>query len=274
MENELAIIAIKGGRFSEAENMYSEEIKLNPSCFTYFGLGICKINLLLDVGRKVDEVEYCFEKALRIIEEKDKANLEKDILHITSNVLIQLKSLYIKLEEEKVKQATSAIIGGVLTIGAALIGSSKKSNGFTQVASLMIAGDSTNVALGNLSNLGQIPEIQNYIIVTGNEIIIKIGRLLGNEKHALNQFLVENELENFNALQLKYSKKNEIKVNQYWYLNNSYLGLSILFWPLFVFGLFKRYEHNNNKKGFYKLVVIVFFVLLSLAILGNLGQKH
>ena len=56
MENELAVMAIKGGRYSEAEQMFNNEITTKPTPMSYYGLGLCKLNMILDVGRTTDEV--------------------------------------------------------------------------------------------------------------------------------------------------------------------------------------------------------------------------
>lgn len=187
MENELAILAIKGGRYSEAETIFNDEIKSNPTFSSYFGLGSCKINLLLDANRSVDEVIYCFEKSLSLVEKKDRKELEKQVLDITISTLNQFKELYQKLEKEKRKQANAALTGLALTIGAAAIGSNSNSNAFTQIASLAVAGAGVGVSLEGLSNLGEIPDIQIYIINTSKEIINKSKSILGDYSEDFNQ---------------------------------------------------------------------------------------
>ena len=93
------------------------------------------------------------------------------------SVLKQYSNLYIELEARKKAEATQALIGLGLTIGAAVIGSSKGSNAFTQIASLAVAGAGVEVALDGLSNIGKIPDIQAYIIKTGNTLASEFVRL-------------------------------------------------------------------------------------------------
>lgn len=178
MKNELAILAIKGGRYLEAEKMFNKEVKKKPSYNSYFGLGICKINLLLDSNRSVDEVIYCFEKSLSLVDNQDKIEIENQVFEITLSTLTQFKELYLKLEQEKRKQSNAALAGLALSIGAAAIGSSSNSNAFTQIASLAVAGAGVGVSLEGLSNLGEIPEIQNYILKTSREIINKSKNII------------------------------------------------------------------------------------------------
>lgn len=173
MNNELAVIAIKGGRFSEAESMFNADLQADPSSSSFFGLGVCKINMLLDVNRTVEEVTYCFNKALSLAENEDeKQALKEQAKSFLVSVLTQYIELYFKLEEQKKAEATAAIVGLGLTVAAAAIGSGKSANGFTQIASLAVAGAGVGVSLDGLGNLGQIPEIQSYILKTGKELIV------------------------------------------------------------------------------------------------------
>lgn len=178
MDNELAIIAIKGGRFSEAESMFNSDLQANPSSSSFFGLGVCKLNMLLDINRTPEEVVYCFEKAVSLVEnEREKEALKEQANMFLLSVLNQYSNLYIELESRKKDEATQALIGLGLTIGAAVIGSSKGSNAFTQIASLAVAGAGVEVALHGLSNIGKIPDIQAYIIKTGNTLSSEFVRL-------------------------------------------------------------------------------------------------
>ncbi len=171
MDNELAIIAIKGGRFSEAETIFNSEISTSPSTSAYFGLGICKLNMLLDVNRSVEEVKYCFEKAIGLAEEESRKVLTGQAVDYLSTVLSQYSSLYHQLEEQKQKEAKAAAVGAALTIGAAMVGSNHKSNAFTQIASLAVAGAGVGVAVDGLTKLGKIPEMQSFLIETGGKLI-------------------------------------------------------------------------------------------------------
>jgi hypothetical protein len=240
MENELAVLAIKVGRYSEAEAMFNDELKTTPTYNSYFGLGSCKINLLLDANRSVDEVIYCFEKSLSIVDKKDKIELEKQVLDITISTLKQFKELYQKLEKEKKKQATAALTGLALTIGAAAVGSSNNSNAFTQIASLAVAGAGVGVSLEGLSNIGEIPEIMDYIIKTSKEIINKSKSILKNHSEDFSSELNKLDVDNW-----------EIKKSAQWDKIGSTIGLPssknqktqlIMDWLFFM----HRFKHKDN----------------------------
>ena len=196
MENELAIIAIKGGRYSEAENIFNSEIQNKPTYHSYFGLGLCKLNLLLNVNRTVDEVIYCFEKSLNIAEKKDKKEVENQITVFINNVLIQYTELYLKLEDEKKNQANKALLGAALTIGAAAIGTGKNANAFTQIASLAAAGAGVGVSLDGIAKLGKIPEIQLYILDCAEKLTNKFSSLCTVEDNKSMLLISKNKLVN------------------------------------------------------------------------------
>lgn len=177
MENELAIMAIKGGRFQEAESIFSEDLKREANSQSFFGLGVCKLNLLLDVNRTPEEVAYCFEKAIKLSDETTKQELIFQASVFLKTVLGQYKDLYIQLEARKKTEAVQALVGLGLTIGAAAIGSSRGSNAFTQIASLAVAGAGVGISLDGLKNMGAIPEIQNHILKIGNALILEFSRL-------------------------------------------------------------------------------------------------
>ena len=242
MSNELAVIAIKGGRYHEAEKMFNKDLKKEPTHDAYFGLGICKLNLLLEVGRNVDEAVYCFEKSLQLVESEKKGEIEEQVITLSVNILNQFKDLYIQLEKQKKDQATSALIGGALTIGAAMIGSSSNSNAFTQIASLAAAGAGVGISLDGIEKLGQIPEIQDYIIKTANEIITKSRTILGDNYDKFENKLIELSLNNFEELKAATESSENL-----WYMNNTKLILAwVLLWPMGIYGSYKRHKYKKS----------------------------
>lgn len=210
MENELAVIAIKGGRYDEAEQMFNADLKSNPSTSSYFGLGVCKLNMLLDVNRNVDEVIYCFEKAISVAGEEHKNDIVQSAQGYLLGVLSQYTEIYKKLETQKKEQATQAALGAALTIGAMAIGSSSNSNAFTQIASLAAAGAGVGVAVDGLNKLGAIPEMQQFIISTGEKLIrefVRIGVI--SENVALERFDSADLLEHTEAVKNQGKKQFE-----------------------------------------------------------------
>jgi hypothetical protein len=233
MGNELAVMAIKGGRYSEAEQMFNNEITTKPTPMSYYGLGLCKLNMILDVGRTTDEVFYCFEKAISAAEENDKAKIEMDVIAICISNLEQLQSLFSQLEKQKKKQANAAMLGAALTVGAAMVGSSGKSNAFTQISSLAVAGAGVGMSLEGLSNLETIPEMQNKI----NELTINIKTEL-NKVIKLETTLLNSSLDSLTDISIEIK---QIEDSSKWYSNKTtVILLTILIWPVGLYGWYKR----------------------------------
>jgi hypothetical protein len=217
--NELAILAIKGNRYIEAENIYKSEVSSNPTSESYYGLGVCKTNLILEEQRTIDEVYYCFEKALEIADNKQK--IELDIIAVVVNALQQIQTLYEQLEEEQEKQAGAALIGAALTVGAAAIGSSHKSNAFTQISSLAAAGAGVGISVGGLKKLGDISAIQSQLETTFANLkngllnIVIIEKSLVQSEFLLLKESLESKLDTrgftkFSEKEIKSFKKYEI----------------------------------------------------------------
>lgn len=198
MENELAVLAIKGGRYSEAEEMYNKEISSNPFPMSYFGLGLCKINMILDSGRTTDEAFYCFNKYLSLSNPEDRKVIENDIIAVSLSTLEQLQNLKKELEKEKKKKANQVILGAALTVGSAMIGSNRNSNAFTQLSSLAVAGSGVGLSMSGLSDMGSIPEIENKV----NKILFDIKNYLKDliliQKEFLNETLNQIEEKEIN----------------------------------------------------------------------------
>lgn len=226
MDNELAIIAIKGGRFTEAENLFNQDLQTSPSINSYFGLGICKLNMLLDVNRSVEEVVYCFEKALSLAEDDKKPEFESSADDYLKTVLTQYSSIYKQLEEQKKKETQAAALGAVLTIGSAMVGSNRNSNAFTQIASLATAGAGVGVVVDGLTKLGQIPKMQSFIIETGEKLISQFVKLGISNENELHQFFDSSELLKFTQ---NVDDQNKVNANRALSIILAFLGLNRLY---------------------------------------------
>ncbi len=251
MENELAILAIKGGRYSEAEQMYNNEITTNPTPMSYFGLGLCKINMILDTGRTTDEAFYCFNKYISLSEPNNRKIIENDIIAVSVRTLEQLQNLMKELEKEKKKKANQIILGAALTVGAAVIGSNSNSNGFTQLGSLAVAGSGVGLSMKGVSDIGSIPEIQNMV----NKIVFDIKNYLKDIILIQKDFLIETldrieqkELRENLAVLTEKKKKNK------WLTT---LLLSIFLGP---YGIHRFYTGNKKTGALMLLLIVIVFV--------------
>jgi len=258
MENELAILAIKGGRHSEAEQIFNTEITTKPTSMAYYGLGICKINMTLNIGRTIDEVFYCFEKAISLSDEFKRSQVEIDIITVSIANLEQLQNLYQSLEAEKKKQASDAVLGAALTVGAMMIGSSHKSNAFTQISSLAVASAGVGLSLDGISKLGTIPEIQNEIVVISTKTKIALENIIQINKKELAK-----SLEKLNELHAVTIRN---KLNNKWY-NNKTKVIIALVWllPLGLYALWKSDQFSQKTKIIITSVVIFIIVFINVS---------
>ena len=62
--NEIIVLDIKGGRFLKAEKQLNEELQNNTNYEIYFSLMLCKVNLMFEKDRTMDEILYCYKKSL------------------------------------------------------------------------------------------------------------------------------------------------------------------------------------------------------------------
>ena len=156
-----------------------------------------------------------------------------DVIAICISNLEQLQSLFSQLEKQKKKQANAAMLGAALTVGAAMVGSSGKSNAFTQISSLAVAGAGVGMSLEGLSNLGTIPEMQNKI----NELTINIKAEL-NKVIKLEATLLNSSLDSLTDISIEIK---QIEDSSKWYSNKTtVILLTILIWPVGLYGWYKR----------------------------------
>jgi hypothetical protein len=166
IENEVALIAIKGGRFIEAENIFNNEVQNNATSGSFIGLAFCKLNLIFEAGRTVEEINYCLNRALELCQnDSDKKIIEQNFIFATINVMEQIRALYWRLDDQVKQQNKDVFIGAALSYGAARIGLNSSST-FTQIASLAVAVAGVGICLDGLHNLKTIPEIQKVLRLT------------------------------------------------------------------------------------------------------------
>ena len=169
--NEIIVLDIKGGRFLKAEEQLNEELKNNPNYEIYFSLMLCKVNLMFEKDRTMDEILYCFNKSLELVESKKKEELILSTKDVIINILKQLKNLHEQLEKKRSDGAKKFLIGSLISITSMAVGSNDNSNAFSQIASLGALGGGVGMSLDGLEQIGDIKLIQEKITEIGNSII-------------------------------------------------------------------------------------------------------
>ena len=102
--NDAILLEFKGGRFLGAENLLNLELNNNPNYETYFNLMICKINLMFDEGRTIDEVVFCFNKTIELVEKEKGDEILISTKEVVINIIKQLTNLYIELDKQRKKE--------------------------------------------------------------------------------------------------------------------------------------------------------------------------
>lgn len=188
--NEIIVLDIKGGRFLKAEEQLNEELKNNPNYEIYFSLMLCKVNLMFEKDRTMDEILYCFKKSLELVESEKKQELILSTKDVIINILKQIKNLYEQLEKKRKEGTKKFLIGSLISITSIAVGSNDNSNAFTQIASLGALGGGVGMSLDGLEQIGDLKLIQEKITEIGNNIISGFTELgVGNKTEFNNTFI-------------------------------------------------------------------------------------
>ncbi len=101
-ETEMATLDLKGKRYRDAIEKFSELARLTNSTFSWIGLGIAKFGLITE-DVTVLEVFHCFSKAKSTSDEKPKIDILT--LEASKEIISELYKTYVKavLKERKVK---------------------------------------------------------------------------------------------------------------------------------------------------------------------------
>ena len=200
--NDGVLLEFKGGRFLGAEKLLNDELNSLPNYETYFNLMICKLNLICDEGRTIDEVIYCFEKSLELVDDNKKEELLLSVKKVVKNITTQLGNLYqhleVKKQEQNRKNLFSNLVGiaSVLAMGISQVSSSQTSSS-TKIAQAAFFGGSVGLSIEGLKKINGIKESQQKIFDVGNQIIDSFVHLGIGTKNELNSelFIISSSIE-------------------------------------------------------------------------------
>lgn len=171
--NDLIVMAIKGGRYLEAESKLGDLLLNNPTDEHYFLMGSIKSNLILDKGRDISEVFYCFEKSQQVSENKPQAALDSGIF--LYGIYLQLKKIEAELNKNLKTNAIKAVAGVLLTYASSrIIDDAKKS--FGTISGIVGASFGIGMTLDGLEKIGDISAQLDYV----SSIKTKIKKYLTN----------------------------------------------------------------------------------------------
>ena len=182
---DLATLALKGRRYSEAESLYTQIAVANNSPEAWVGIGICKLYQLTD-GRTMDEVIYCFNKAKSI---DSSLNLDIDnqlIYHC--NLLVNVYFQAFLDVKSRIKKHQKDIRTGVIIAGVSAIAGMNSKSSFGTIASLAGTSAGVGVAVDAFSKMSSMQEIRNLFLQKCDEVNNAIRSNIDNNSQIYLEF--------------------------------------------------------------------------------------
>ena len=230
-----AFMAVKAQRYEEAQNAYEKALDRASSVEGWTGLGICKLFQLSD-NQTMEEVIFCFNKA-KEVESADSKEIDLQLISYSTLVIEQYTNysinLITKLIEAEQAQKDAAIISATSLVVGGL-----SDSGTMKTLSGIAAGAAAGVTVGKFGEIANIKEAGQFALNLINDIHTNVNDFLVDnskisEATALNSRV--NELTE--KIRLESEKKALVPK---WYHSNGKLALSLLFWPIFIYGLIMR----------------------------------
>ena len=133
VEFDFAVLALKGRRLDEAQQRYTDITLKTNSPAAWCGLGLVKLQRIIERKATFEEAEFCFDRARQIQPEKAQAT-EVVFLRGSADLFSALLSLYNHSFAVQ-KQANSEFWAGVTTVGfSALMGAGRDANLYQQLS--------------------------------------------------------------------------------------------------------------------------------------------
>ncbi|MCX8479776.1 MAG: TM2 domain-containing protein [Chitinophagales bacterium] len=164
---DFATLALKGRRYQEAENIYMNLAVTQKSSEAWLGIGLCKL-YQLSSGKTMEEVLFCFNKAIEISPEL-KNELEDQLM---SHSVIVLNA-YIKVIEAAVikhQAAKKEAMAGALLASISVVAGMNSNKTFGTIASLAGTGAGAGVAMDGLNSMSDTKSQIQYVISKCDEI--------------------------------------------------------------------------------------------------------
>ena len=154
-EYQMALMAMKGNRSEEAVARFNELLLRENSPKIWCGLGIAKASLILVERSTIEEVSYCFRKAIDL-DPSQKKTVEALYADITLKLMSDLGAFCQRCYEQAQKQSTKMLLGGVtMGIGAA-VGLSKRDTLFTNLVGVAGVAGGAAAAFNAHSQINEI----------------------------------------------------------------------------------------------------------------------
>tara|TARA_B110000971_G_C19929852_1_gene463416 strand:- start:50 stop:949 length:900 start_codon:yes stop_codon:yes gene_type:complete len=242
-------LAIKGGRYEDAERELTAVITDESTESNYFLLATVKSNLLLG-GRSFEEVKYCYEKCYELTE--NSKHTEQKIIAFNKVIYNQLDELIDNLKQQKKVQWAAVAIGTLITHTSAKHIENSKSV-FGNITGIVGASYGVGMSLGSMSALGEIDDVVKYAENLQRLIIAYLKSSIKTEQKLISDFLESTkEKKNPNPLTDPSSPLNDIK-------NSSYIldivAVAVISWVIVVFILSSIIGRMNEESE--QIVILV-----------------
>lgn len=171
-------MALKAQRFDEAQSAYEDILKGGYTVEAWCGLGACKMFQLAS-GQTLEEVVYCYEKAIAV-EGADKSFVDKHLISHVNVVCSQYAAYAIEAIKQAIQAEKDAARAAVIGLVAAGVGG--MSSGLnTKIIAGVAAGVSAGVAIGKFAEIKDSKEIAQYCV-----------NMLESTHASVENFLLEN----------------------------------------------------------------------------------
>jgi hypothetical protein len=222
--NEFVVLEIKGGRFLKAEELLSLELNSNPNYETYFTLMFCKINLMFDENRTMDEVIYCSKKSLELVDNDKKEELLSSTKEVVVNILKQLSVLNRELSKQLIKEKGKKFLGNIVSLGSIISmtvseTSSSQTSSLSTIGQVTALGTGVSMSLDGLNKIKDIKLIKQKSIELGKGLIYEFTNL-GLDEKELSTFFDEYKFIPFKAPEIKIPKIKDLSELQETYSIN------------------------------------------------------
>jgi hypothetical protein len=207
---DLATMALKGRRYSEAESIYTSVAVANNSPEAWVGIGICKLYQLAN-GRTMDEVIFCFYKA-KVIDSSLTSDINNQLIFNCQILLDAYFSAFLNIIENYQLQKKAAKAGALLA-GISFIAGMNSKSAFGTIASLAGTSAGVGVAVDSFSKMKNLDEIKRFILLKCDEINIAVSANTDNSSIEYKNYVsfVDNLIQNINEKTVldKLNKKNK-----------------------------------------------------------------
>jgi hypothetical protein len=171
--NDIILLAIKGGRYTEAEQSLNQIILSEPSSEAFFLMATVKSNLLLANGRSFEEVVYCFEKSISLSQDQNQTT--NDTGAFLYGIVKQLNIIYSTLKTQAGNQLLKSLAGVALTfVSSKIIDNSDES--FGVITGAVGTGFGVGMTIDGLSQIGEISKQAEFVKNLRSSVIEYINK--------------------------------------------------------------------------------------------------